>query len=39
MTSIAIAFMALAMAVVWGGLAASAWWLRRHPEPDHWPED
>ncbi|WP_194408730.1 methionine/alanine import family NSS transporter small subunit [Microbacterium cremeum] len=37
MTPIAIVFLLLAVVLVWGGLLASALYLRRHPEPASYP--
>ncbi|TQJ31663.1 methionine/alanine import family NSS transporter small subunit [Microbacterium sp. SLBN-146] len=38
MTPIAITFLILSILIVWGGLVASAIFLRRRPEPDTFPE-
>jgi hypothetical protein len=37
-TPIAITFLVLSILIVWGGLVASAVFLRRRPEPDDVPE-
>ncbi|WP_251449517.1 methionine/alanine import family NSS transporter small subunit [Microbacterium sp. Marseille-Q6648] len=37
MTGVAIAFLILAIVVVWGGLIASALYLRSRPEPSSYP--
>jgi len=37
MTPVAIAFLALSILIVWGGLLASAVALRRRPEPGEYP--
>ncbi|GAB3604365.1 methionine/alanine import family NSS transporter small subunit [Microbacterium aureliae] len=37
MTGVAIAFLILAIVVVWGGLIASAMYLRRRPEVADYP--
>ncbi len=37
MNGIAVVFLVLAVTIVWGGLVASAWYLRRHPEPKEFP--
>lgn len=37
MTPIAIAFLALSILIVWGGMVASALFLRRRPEPEEYP--
>ncbi|WES65614.1 methionine/alanine import family NSS transporter small subunit [Microbacter sp. GSS18] len=37
MSGVAIVFLILAIGVVWGGLVASAMYLRRHPEPKQYP--
>ncbi|WP_017540311.1 MULTISPECIES: methionine/alanine import family NSS transporter small subunit [Nocardiopsis] len=37
MSTGAVVMMAVSIVIIWGGLAVSAVWLRRHPDPEDAP--